>query len=542
MTTPRSRESHGVLARMLTLWRASLRARLALTCAATLALALSGFATATSLYLSQASTTRVDASLAETMQLVRQALTDEAIERATQDSAAADAVRKVRFSDRRVLIYDSSERLIAVSDSAPLSAAVALPSLRSMQSPELAGLIARRPAAALPQPVTIGRDDASVRGLAGVETYRGAPITVVVLRGLAAEEEASETFVAWLIAAIPVVLLFAGVGGYLLARASLAPALALAEQAEQISATSLNARLAVTNPDDELGRLAGVLNALLSRLELSFTQQRTFMSDASHELRTPIAVVRSAADVALATRGATVATLQDSLNTIHVESVRMSRIVNDLFLLARADSSAHPVRRELLFLEETIAESARAGRMLGRDSGVLVTVAADVEAPFVGDASLLGRMLLNLVDNAVRYSSTGAGVRISLETAVAAQRPDASQLSGDWYRITVEDDGPGVDPAIRKSLFERFVRSDHGPAAHQQRGASGAGLGLAIARWVADEHGGHLWHDASWPDGSRFVVLLPAPQSAASAAGMAGSNVAAMERQTSILAAPFQNA
>jgi two-component system, OmpR family, sensor kinase len=530
----------GPVARLVALWHTSLRARLALTYAATIALALLLFAAATSVYLTRSGLARVDASLAETLQLVRQALADEATERATLAVAAADAVRDVRFSDRRVLMYDATGQLIAVSDSTALSDAVVLATLRDLHAPTLAALVTDQLNAASRHPATIGTDDASVRGLAQSETYRGTPLTVVVLRGLATEEEASETFIGWLLATIPVALLFAGFGGYLLARASLAPALALAEQAERIGATSLDARLSVCNPHDELGRLAGVLNDLLSRLEHSFIRQRTFMSDASHELRTPIAVVRSAADVALATPGATVDSLQEALRIVHVEGVRMSRIVNDLFLLARADSVAHPIQRQHLFLEEIVIEAARAARTLGRESGIAVTVAADIEAPFVGDGNLLGRLLLNLMDNAVQFSPAGAEVRVALDVCAKPQRQDGVQLQGAWYRITVDDDGPGVDPAVRDTLFERFVRADRPPTAHAQRAASGAGLGLAIALWVTDVHGGHVWHDASRIPGSRFMVLLRKPDIAADLSASGHAQTASPE--TAERPKAFQNA
>ncbi len=507
-----TRTPRGRLRNILALWRTSVRVRLALTYAATLALALSLFAAATSLYLSRSSISRADASLVETMQLVRQALDDEANEHSTLDIAAADAVREIHFSDRRVLLYTADQHLLAVSDSAPLSDAVPLRALSDLRAPLLAPLLAVAASRNAGRPSTIGSDNASVRAIAQATRYRGVPITVVVLRGLATEEEASETFVAWLIAAIPIALIFAVVGGYLLARASLAPALALAEQAERISAASLDARLSVANPEDELGRLAGVLNALLGRLQQAFSRQRTFMADASHELRTPIAVVRGAADVALTSPAVTVESLRDSLKTVRVEGIRMTRIVNDLFLLARADSVAQPVTRELLFLEEIVTDASRAGRMLGNEHGVTVTADADVEAPFVGDANLIGRLLLNLVDNAVQFSPRGAGVHIALARCESPELPDGRALSGPWYSITVDDEGPGVDGALHATLFERFVRAVQRPAPDERRASGGAGLGLAIARWVTDVHAGHVWHDASKATGARFVVMLPEPR------------------------------
>jgi signal transduction histidine kinase len=495
------------------LWRTSARARLAITYAATLAIALSLFAGATSIYLSRSSTNRVDASLVESVQLVRRSLENEADENATLDVAAVDAVRDVRFRDRRILIYGADGQLLAVSDSAPLSGAVPLSALTDIRASAVSLLTRALSRNAASAPVTIGTDDESVRGLAAATSYRVAPITIVALRGLASEEEASETFVGWLLAAIPVALMFAGVGGYLLARASLAPALALAQQAEQIGASHLDARLSVANADDELGRLAGVLNGVFARLEESFVQQRRFMSDASHELRTPIAVVRSAADVALTTADASVESLRDSLSLVRAEAVRMTRIVNDLFLLSRADSVAHPVRRERLFLEELVAEAARAGRTLGRDVGVNVTASAELEAPFVGDGNLIGRLLLNLVDNAVHYSPATGVVQIILTLCSRPELPDMQQLHGAWYRITVDDDGPGVEPALHATLFDRFVRGGSGGGGggrpETRLNPGGAGLGLAIARWVTDVHAGHVFCDFTRTNGARFVVLLP---------------------------------
>ncbi len=515
MTAGRAEVPRGGVLRVRALWRTSVRARLAFIYAATLALALSAFATATSLFLSQSSTRRVDASLGETVQLLRQALSDESTEHAALDVAAADAVREVRFHDRRVMVYDAGGRLLAVSDSASLTEAVPLSLLLDVHAGPVASLLAAAQRDGAIQPVTVGSDNASVRGIAAQLTYNGTPVTVVALRGLATEEEASETFVGWLIAAIPVALVFAGVGGYLLARASLSPALALARQAERISATRLDARLSVANPDDELGRLAGVLNDLLGRIERAFSQQRRFMSDASHELRTPIAVVRSAADVALTSPGATAESLRDSLQTVRTESVRMTRVVNDLFFLARADSDAHPVQRERLYLEEVVADVARAGRALGGRRDVTVVASAEIEAPFVGDADLIGRLLLTLVDNAVKFSPRGGVVRLELTSCTAPSLPDGRRLTGDWYRVIVDDDGPGVDATVRATLFDRFVRADGPHAPGLDRDFSGAGLGLAIARWVADVHAAHVSHDLSRPGGARFVVLLPHPSAAA---------------------------
>jgi signal transduction histidine kinase len=140
----------------------------------------------------------------------------------------------------------------------------------------------------------------------------------------------------------------------------------------------------------------------------------------------------------------------------------------------------------------------------------------------------------------VQFSPAGAEVRVALDICTEPQRPDGVQLRGAWYRITIDDDGPGVDPAVRDTLFERFVRADRPPTAHAQRAASGAGLGLAIALWVTDVHGGHVWHDASRSPGSRFVVLLRKPDIAADLSASGHAQTASPE--TAERPTAFQNA
>ena len=295
-------------------------------------------------------------------------------------------------------------------------------------------------------------------------------------------------------AGVPLVLLLASVGGYFLARKSLAPIASMNSQTQRISAESLSRRLDVTNPRDELGRLASTINDLLTRLESAFNEQQRFIADASHELRTPLAVLRGETEVALA-KQRTADEYQESLSLIQEEAERLSRIVEDLFILARQpiDTPA-TLMRERVSLNETVKDCARAAQVLATRKGVRLT--AESNAPSIqlsGDKELITRMLLNLLDNAVKY--TPAGGEISL--ALTRQNGNAE--------ITVRDTGIGIAESDRQLIFDRFYRVDKA----RSRALGGAGLGLSIVRWIVEVHGGAIHIDSAPGRGSTFTVDLP---------------------------------
>lgn len=482
--------------------RLPVRARLALWHTMAVAVVLLLFALATSEHLARTHAERIDGSLSETADLVSQVLRHEAVDEEASLAAAVEAgAREVRYRDRRVAIVDSSGHVLARSDSTPLGT-ISLGGDALIAHSGLRQLL-RAASDSGHSFVSIGTGPALARVHAVRTTYRGTPLTLVVARAADDSDAENHAFMRWLYAMIPVALVVAGGFGYLLVRQSLTPAVAMARQAERIGAAGLDARLEVTNAHDELGELGTVLNQLLSRLQASFGQQRRFMADASHELRTPVAVVRTAADIALHDPAATPDALREALATVQGEGRRMTRIVDDLFLLARADSAQQPVHRERLYLEELVAEAAKAGRLLGRARRVCVVANLAEEAPFDGDATLLMRMLMNLVDNAIKFSPEAATVRLHLQLD-SAPASHATRC----YRLSVADEGPGVDHDMQFAIFERFARGN------RSRGVStspGAGLGLAIARWIAEAHGGTLGLETSAPGGAVFVVVLPAP-------------------------------
>jgi two-component system OmpR family sensor kinase len=290
--------------------------------------------------------------------------------------------------------------------------------------------------------------------------------------------------------ALPLALLGVAGGGFLLAQQGLRPVAAMRERAERIQAATLHERLPAGAPDDELGRLATVFNALLERLDRAFDQQRRFMADASHELRTPVAVVRGEAEHALA--GARTDTdLRDALEVVREEAARMTQIVDNLFLLARADSGEQPILAEELYLDDLAADCVRAVRTLAAPRGIAVACDAASDLQLRGDEALLRRLVLNLLDNAIKH--TPACGRVTVRVRRAASR----------LLLAVEDTGSGIPAGSQSQVFERFYRVRGG------RESQGAGLGLAIVRWVARAHGGEARVASSGPGGTTIEVSLP---------------------------------
>lgn len=307
--------------------------------------------------------------------------------------------------------------------------------------------------------------------------------------------------------AIPMTLLVSIMAGFLLARRSLAPLDAIVTRTASITAANLDDRLPVVNPHDELGRLAQIINDLLRRVGDAFRTQRQFVADASHELRTPIAIIRGEADVTLRRPDRPSAEYREALGVIHGESVRLSRIVDDLFLLARVDAGSEAsrgdsLRREEVDLGDLVQEALRSLRSLADTRGVTLAVTTDGAAARVrGDGQLLRRLLLNLLDNALKHAPAGSTVTIR-------QRSTESQVV-----LEIADAGPGIPAGQRERVFERFVHGVHErphPPTPEAQGAigTGAGLGLAIAQAIAQAHEGRITLLDDTP-GATFAVALP---------------------------------
>ncbi len=294
-------------------------------------------------------------------------------------------------------------------------------------------------------------------------------------------------------AGVPLILVLASLGGYFLARKSLAPVALMDQQTRSISAGSLSARLNVPNSRDEVGRLAITINDLLARLDAAFQEQQRFVADSSHELRTPVTVVRAEAEVALE-QERNPAEYQNSLALIKDEAERLSRIVEDLFLLARQPFGSPALVRETVSLDELVRECGRAAQVLATRKGLKLEIPAELpELRVKGDDELLKRMVLNLLDNAVKYTPADGEVQISL----AARNGNA--------QISITDTGMGIPPEDQARVFDRFYRVDKA----RSRALGGAGLGLSIARWIVEAHGGELSMESTLGKGTSFVAGLP---------------------------------
>jgi signal transduction histidine kinase len=261
----------------------------------------------------------------------------------------------------------------------------------------------------------------------------------------------------------------------------------MSAQASHIGAENLEARLSIRNPSDELGQLAQSFNSLLDRLSASFDRQKRFVADASHELRTPVAILCGETEVVLGKDGRSEAEYRETLRILGGESKRLKQIVEDLFTLARADAGQYPLSYREFYLDELAAECVKNVRTLAAPKEIKVTCQSSGEALIRGDETLVRRMLLNLLDNAIY---------------VGCEPEDGS------YRLSVKDSGPGVPPELHTRIFERFFRADKARSRREEDGG-GAGLGLSIGAWIAAAHGGKLELTESDGNGSLFTAILP---------------------------------
>jgi two-component system OmpR family sensor kinase len=335
--------------------------------------------------------------------------------------------------------------------------------------------------------VTVGA--ARLRALSHPVIHNGHRYVAAVMASLDGIEAEHRERLAALGVGVLIALAVAGIGGWIVGRQSLRPLTAMAQQAALITERDPSGRLQPPHPDDELGRFAHAFNAVLDRLATALHGQRQFMADASHELRTPVSVVRTTAQVTLARSARPEHDYRESLTIVEEQSTRLSRLVDAMFLLSRAEAHGIPLVHEPLYLDDLVAECVRALRVFADKRHVTIRCCGDSEVMFSGDMTLLKQMVGNLLDNAIRHAKPGG-----LVTSRVARSADALSI-----RIT--DDGDGILPENRDRIFERFVRFD--------TRSPGAGLGLPIARWIAEAHGGTLVLEASSTGGSCFAVILP---------------------------------
>jgi len=278
--------------------------------------------------------------------------------------------------------------------------------------------------------------------------------------------------------------------GAAMAQTALKPIDAITRTAQQINrARDLSRRIPVTGPRDEIGRLTETVNEMLDRIEAIFLRQRQFMADVSHELRTPLTTIRG--EVELMTRTGQLD--PEGLDAVREEAERMSRLVGDLMLLAQADRQL-AVDNLPVDLDGVLVEVHRHGERLAGDKRTVRLGHVD-QVTVVGDRDRIKQLLLNLVSNALTHTPEGTEIDLELHR------------SGDEALITVADNGPGIPPEHLEHLFDRFYRVDKA----RSRNSGGAGLGLAIASWIADAHGGSIDVESEVGVGTVFTVRLPLP-------------------------------
>jgi heavy metal sensor kinase len=329
----------------------------------------------------------------------------------------------------------------------------------------------------------------SWRTLARDHMIGGAPFRIVVSIPLAGVEREQREVREAMLVAIPLLLLLAGAGGWWLASMGLAPITEMAGRAVRLPLTGTE-DLGAPMRGDELGQLTRAFNGLVGRLRAALQTQRRFMADASHELRTPVSIIRSAAEVALSRDHRDEAEYRETLTIARDEARRLTRLVEDMLVLARADAGGYPVHLVDLDLGEVVDDCRRAVRVLAAERGVQVRSSPGQEVPFHGDEDLLRRLVTNLLQNAVQHTPAGGSVTVSLSS------------ENGHVQIRVADGGPGIPDADRARIFDRFVRLD------EARAGNGVGLGLPIAKWIAEVHGGSLVLESTEATGSTFCATL----------------------------------
>jgi heavy metal sensor kinase len=300
-------------------------------------------------------------------------------------------------------------------------------------------------------------------------------------------------FRGYLLMLAPLLLLAAASGGFWLSRKALSPVDAITRTARTVNATNLSDRLERLTTGDELQRLSDTLNEMLGRIEQAFIRVTQFTADASHELRTPISLIRTEAEIALR-RSRGDAEYREALRHILLEAERTSALVEELLSLARADSGRETLRISSVHLSTIVRVVSEQWRELMAARNLTFTCdVTDEEITILGDRNALQRLLTVLLDNAAKYTPSPGTVELHLE------------LKGELAAIRVSDSGIGIALEDQPKIFDRFYRADKA----RSRNLGGAGIGLAIAQWIVQQHKGSITVQSSLAKGSTFLVQLP---------------------------------
>jgi len=320
----------------------------------------------------------------------------------------------------------------------------------------------------------------------------GRRFTVVLMAPLYKVDQELNRVAAVLLGVLPLALLSAGGIGYVLARTALSPIDHLRKAADQITAERLDQRLEVARPDDELGRLGQTINAMIARLERSFAEIRRFTGDASHELRTPVAVIRTEAEVAM-NKPPDPDEYRTFVGNILEECEHLTKLTDQLLTLSREDAGVAPFTPASLDLSALTNQAADMMRPLAETKQQTLVVQADAAAGVVGDAGRLRQVVHNLLDNAIKYTPEGGRIEVTVRS------------HDDMVVLTVRDTGIGIAAEHLPHVFERFYRVDKA----RSRDEGGTGLGLSIVQSIVLAHGGRVDMTSVVGEGATCRVWLP---------------------------------
>lgn len=319
------------------------------------------------------------------------------------------------------------------------------------------------------------------------------PYAIQVAAPLKEFHEALERFrlILWL--SVPLLLIGATIGGYWISRRALKPVDQITTAAESISIRNLSDRLEVPDTADELQRLSETLNGMLARLNSSVQRISQFTADASHELRAPVSLIRTTAELAVS-GGRTNDEYHEDMGQILAEAERTSHLIDSLLLLARADAGEDVLQSEPTDLATSVREAVDQGRSLAAERSIELTSRISTDpAVVLGDGEALRRLVFILIDNATKYNAERGWVQVAL------------RIEDGQAVCTVSDSGIGIAPEDQKHIFDRFWRADK----VRSRGAGGAGLGLSIARWIVERHQGTIEVRSEAGKGTTLTVKLP---------------------------------
>jgi signal transduction histidine kinase len=331
-----------------------------------------------------------------------------------------------------------------------------------------------------------------------LHTLEGKELLIRLGYSLTPLRERMRQFLLLQLIAMPIGLIVAGFAGYEIARRALTPLAAMAARAEQITASNLHDRLVIVNREDELGHMARVLNHLLQRLEQAFAQLQRFTADAAHELRTPLASLRAAGEIALQEDPGEDG-YRDTISSMLEETVRLNQTIDGLLMLSRAEAMQGARTKEFVLLPELVSEILVLLEVLMEERRITVQQEHDEHArkSVLVDRSLIRVALLNVLHNAVKFSPPDSTLTISYSRAVSGDR--------ETEQVCIHDRGPGIAPGDFEKVFERFYTGSASNGSLKR----GTGLGLSIARLTIDRNGGQIFFDPSAVSGARCCIQLP---------------------------------